>query len=226
MNPMRFHPGEYKPSCCGQAMVESVFVVIVICLCFLALFQYATLFADKLILTHAATRAARSRAVGFNHWMVDKSARVAAIPASGKRLTPTLTGIDTALQTLLRQNRIGEIWDQALTTTPQSAASIVEAARVPDYMASINEPTGNEILNYEGWETLTVDIDEPVSLDGTSPAQLTVRVLQEQALLLPREGLIEGEIRPIDPENPEKIRLRGEYAIESHYPLYLEDMGW
>jgi hypothetical protein len=70
---------------------------------------------------------------------------------------------------------------------------------------------------------LTVDIDEPVSLDGTSPAQLTVRVLQEQALLLPREGLIEGEIRPIDPE---KIRLRGEYAIESHYPLYLEDMGW
>ncbi|NCB36343.1 MAG: hypothetical protein EOM58_09900 [Clostridia bacterium] len=134
--------------------------------------------------------------------------------------------VKTALHALLSQNRIGDIWDQALATTPQSAASIVEAARVPDYMASINEPTGNEVLNYEGWETLTVNIDEPVNLDGTAPGQLTVRVFQDQALLLPREGLVEGEIRPIDPDNPERMRLRGEYAIESHYPLYLEDMGW
>jgi len=44
-------------------MIESIFVIILACLCFLAIFQYANLFAAKTVLSHAAARAARARAV-------------------------------------------------------------------------------------------------------------------------------------------------------------------
>ena len=71
----------------GQAMIETVIVVIFLSLTFLWLFQYANLFTTKLLLTHAAARAARARAVGLNELMVWKSSRVATIPVAGKCLS-------------------------------------------------------------------------------------------------------------------------------------------
>lgn len=207
----------------GQAMIESVFVIILACLCFFAFFQYANLFAAKAVLSHAAARAARSRAVGFNQWMVEKSARVAAIPASGRRLIPALAGIDPAIADALRRNRVGEIWDLALHASTRSPGAQLEVGRIPDYMDSINNPTAENLLDYELWDALSVDIDEPLNLDGAAAGSLRVTVRQRHPLLISLSSLAEGELRDAQGED---LALEGFFSIESHYPLYLEDMTW
>ena len=209
---------------CGQAMIESVFVIILACLCFFAIFQYANLFAAKTVLSHAAASAARSRSVGFNQWMVEKSARVAAIPASGRRLVPESAGLDPAITAALRQNRLGDIWDLALSTDVRSPATQLEVGRIPDYMDSINDATAEHLLDYELWDALSVDIEEPMDIGGLTPGILTVNLRQRHPLLLALGPLAEGELREADED--EEFALGAFYSIESHYPLYMEDMNW
>lgn len=204
-------------------MIESVFVIIVICLVFLSAYQYAHLFACKTVLTHAAARAARARSVGFNQWMIEKSARVAAIPASGRRLTPPSSGLDPAIAAALGQNRVGDVWDASLRATARSPGTQMEVARIPDYMDSVNDPTGAELLDYELWDALTVDIHEPPNLTGTNPGKLTVRIRQRHPLLIALEPLADGELRDAAGDT---FALGGFFTIESHYPLYMEDMNW
>lgn len=208
----------------GQAMIESVFVIILACFCFLALFQYANLFAAKAVLAHAATRAARTRAVGFNHWMVTKSARVAAIPACGKRITPEFAGVDQAITDALSLNRVGDIWDLALSSSTRSPGTQLEVARLPDYMDSVNDPSADSILDYELWDTLSVDIQEQANLDGLSATRLCVTVRQPYPLLTSLAPMAQGELQNV--REGESMNLEGFYTIESHYPLYIEDENW
>ena len=203
-------------------MVESAFVIVLACLAFFALFQYADLFTAKVVLSHAAARAARARAVGFNRWMVEKSARAAAIPASGRRRVPPSAG-PPAVLSLLRQLRPGETWDTALRHNFRSQGAALEMARVPDYMDSINSPTSTHILDYELWDALSVDVDEPLNIDGATPAALRVTVRQSHPLLLSLARLAEGELADADGD---RLSLESSFNIESHYPLYLEDMNW
>ena len=207
----------------GQAMIESLFVIILACLCFLAIFQYSTLFTAKAVLSHAAARAARARTVGFNHWMVEKSARVAAIPASGRRLVPESAGLDPAIAAALSRNRVGDIWDIALRTATRPPGVQQELARIPDYMDSVNHPTAENILDYELWENLSIDIDESLNLDGLNPSTLRVTVRQRHPLLIALGPLVEGDLRDADGQT---FPLESFFSIESHYPLYLEDMNW
>jgi len=208
----------------GQAMIESVFVIILTSLIFLALFQYANLFSSKIILTHAAARAARCRSVGFNGWMVLKSARVAAIPAAGKRLIPERAGVDPAITTALQRNRVMEIWDLALHSNTRSPGSMLERGRIPEYMASINHPTAEHLLDYEHWETLSVNIDEDTVLDGKTPGLAVVDVRMRYPFLISLQALREGELR--NPNQDETMALEGHFEIENQYPLYIEDANW
>ena len=208
----------------GQAMIESIFVIILACLCFLAIFQYANLFAAKTVLSHAAARAARARAVGFNRWMVEKNARVASIPAAGRRITPALAGVDPAITAALQQNRVGDIWDLALRSNVRSPGTQLEVSRVPDYMDSDNDATAEYILDYELWDALSVDIEEPLSTSGLTPGTLTVNLRQRHPLLIALGPLAEGELR--DAGEGEALAIGAFYSIESHYPLYMEDMNW
>lgn len=205
-------------------MIESVFVIILACFCFLAIFQYANLFAAKAVLAHAATRAARARAVGFNQWMVTKSARVAAIPACGKRITPAYAGVDQAITEALSHNRVGEIWDLALESSTRSPGTQLEVARLPDYMDSENDPSGASVLDYELWDTLSVDIQEQANLDGLAATRLCVTVRQPYPLLTSLAPMADGELQSA--REGESVALEGFYTIESHYPLYLEDQNW
>jgi len=205
-------------------MIESVFIIILTSLVFLALFQYANLFASKIILTHAAARAARCRSVGFNEWMVMKSARVASIPAAGKRITPTFAGVDPAITAALQNNRVGDIWDLALKSNTRSPGSMLERGRIPDYMDSVNQPTADQLLDYEYWDTLSVDIDEAINLDGTTPGLVVVDVRMRYPFLVSLRALVDGELRNPDPN--EDMALGGYFKIENHYPLYIEDANW
>lgn len=210
--------------CRGQAMVESVFVILLACLCFFGVFQFAHLFSAKALMEHAAARAARSRTVGFNKFMVNKSARVASIPVSGARTIPGPVGVSPEIAAALRNMRVGELWEAAMRSRAYSPGIQLEVNRVPDYMGSINYPRGEQILDYELWPTLQVDIEEAGGWGGENASALTVTVRQRIPLLLSLSPLAEGEVRGA--MEHERFGLSGVYSIESHYPLYLEDMNW
>ena len=88
MKSRAFSYGRNRRTCSGAAVLESVLVMVVLLLIlsgFLQLFQLsmARAFAD-----FAAFRGARSAAVGFRDFLVQREARIKAIPASGVMIQP------------------------------------------------------------------------------------------------------------------------------------------
>ncbi len=72
----------------GQSLVESTLFIVLICLIFFGVFQLSQLTAARQVLQYAAFAAARSRAVGYNRWIVDKALHVSAIPLAGAMRAP------------------------------------------------------------------------------------------------------------------------------------------
>jgi len=68
-------------------MIETTIVLFMLCIIFFLVFDYARLLNCRTVLEYAATRCARARAVGFNDFMVLKTARLGAMSVSGKCLT-------------------------------------------------------------------------------------------------------------------------------------------
>lgn len=111
-------------------MIETVIAVLVITFAFLVLFRLSRMLTGKIMLEHAAMRVARARTVGFNDFMCLKAARVAVIPAAGKRTWPS--------------------GDDALDYP-------MELARIGIYMSTPHAGVANGVLEYEGWRQLHVD---------------------------------------------------------------------
>lgn len=112
----------------GQAMIETVLAVLVISFLFFALFKLSHMLTGKIMLEHAAMRVARARAVGFNDFMCTKIARAAVIPVAGKRLWPE-----------------------------EDVDGMSEVDRVYTYFEAPDEARARGLLEYEGWENLSVD---------------------------------------------------------------------
>lgn len=222
-----FHPLSSRLSA-GQAMVESIIIILITLSLLFGLLQVAHAFASREILNHAAARAARARTVGFNHWMCQKVMRVAAIPSSGKMIAPNLdTDFDSSLKEAVQTKNNGSLWDWSLNASTHSERGIMEAARIPEYLASENNERADQILDYEGWSTIeasglggglaplanqnTFDI----SVRQSYPLSIFVRALNDWI------GNISGGA-----SGKEHLNLKGEYSIESHYPLYLDDKGY
>ena len=110
-------------------MLETVLAVLVVTFLFLMLFNLSHILTGKILVEHAAMRVARARAVGFNDFMCLKTARVALIPVSGKRLWPE---------------------DDKFTAGN-------ELARVRTYLESPDGARASGLLDYENWKTLSVD---------------------------------------------------------------------
>ncbi len=109
----------------GQALVESVIVMFFLCIVFFLLFDYARLLLCRTTLDYAASRAARARAVGFNDFMVLKTARLGAMSVSGECLT-RINGDDT----------------------PSTAALV---SRMGSYLQTSSPAETYGILNFELW---------------------------------------------------------------------------
>ena len=109
-------------------MIETVLAVLIITFVFLGLFKLSHMLTGKILLEHAAMRVARARAVGFNDFMCTKIARVAVIPVAGRRLWPD-----------------------------ESVDGLSEVDRVYTYFETGNEALARGLLEYEGWENLSVD---------------------------------------------------------------------
>ena len=72
----------------GQSILESMIVILFLCVIFCGLLQLFELFIADLSTQYAAFVAGRAKCVGFSDRFADRGGRCAAIPASGKLITP------------------------------------------------------------------------------------------------------------------------------------------
>ncbi len=210
-------------------MVESLVVMLVVLALLFGLLQVAHAFANREILVHAAARAARARTVGFNRWMCEKVLRVAAIPASGRMIEPKIDGsFDSGLQDAVATKKGWRLWDWAVSASPASERGELEAARIPDYLASENSERAEYILDYELWDKLsssglggggssTISDENTLTVTASQkyPVSIFIRMLNDWV------GFVAG-----GKEGRDEFTLKGEFNIESHFPLYLDDEGY
>ncbi len=201
-------------------MIESCIVIVFLCLLFLSLFQFIHANVAREFLYHSAACAARARTVGLNQWMVQKAMRVAAIPNAGTLTQPAVDKTDWSLVKALATKGPGRLWDFALRSTSQSPTLGIELARVPFYLESDNQPDADETLNYDRWDSITLDAS-PIPNNANS---LTALVKQPHGLLAGLESLAAGKLDPSD--NTTNLQLSASYTIEAHYSLYLNDKNW
>ncbi|MCL1888117.1 MAG: pilus assembly protein [Kiritimatiellaeota bacterium] len=202
-------------------MIESVLVLMLMTVIFLGVFQFFYAAAARDVLDHAAARAARARAVGFNRWMTIKAARVAAIPVSG-RMTMPEPPVDTGIDRLFASGTPGRAWRRALRARPGSAQAQLENALIPDYMVSPHSNQARQTLDYEAWEggahPLGIEWDEPNSI-GAGAGLIKYKVWRAFDLLIPWADVARGFPTRTDPGT---LTLEGRYEIERHYDYYLE----
>ena len=138
----------------GQAMVETIVVMLFLCLVFFGVYEYANLLTAHTVVNYAAQRAARARAVGFNDFMVTKTVRVATASVAGKCRSHDDRGNDLSTATLV--------------------------SRMGSYLEAECEACTKGILDFELWDgcKLGWSVDEPRGEN----AELTVHVWQRRPL--------------------------------------------
>lgn len=203
----------------GQAIIESMVVVLFACFLFLAIFQISQAFAAKSIMSHAAARGARARAVGFNRFQVAKVIDLAAIPVSGKRLQPATAGMNLYLRQLI-SGKVGDVWDAALANTSTSGSGGVEQSLLPIYMSCVNTERADYILDYANWVRLSRTIS-----DG-NPIRVDVSI--GLPAVIGNEELLEGQFIDVGQRAGYAkgiLTVHAQAEIEAHAPLYLEETG-
>ena len=138
----------------GQAMIETVVVMLFLCIVFFLVYEYANLLNARTMVDYAAARAARARAVGFNDFMVTKTVRVATAGVAGECRSQTDDGKDL------------------------STGAIV--SRMGSYLETEYEADARGILDFELWDfdKLGWTADEPKG----DNAELHLRVWQRRPL--------------------------------------------
>ena len=206
----------------GQSLIEACLAMGILCLVFFGLFQLSQLAAAREVLNHAAARGARAKTVGFNHFMVSKAVRVAAIPNAGHMLVPGFLSQNDVLLGLVENLSPGDLWDTILGggTPIPTAQQDLESARIPEYMGSHNWAQANFILDYEDWGSINPSFPFIVS-DG---AIMDVNVSQNYPLRVPLHRTFYAPEPNAD--GIDTVLLHGHSSIEGHYPLYLDDVGW
>ena len=138
----------------GQAMVETVVVMFVLCLVFFLVYEYANLLTAHTVVNYAAARAARARTGGFNDFMVTKTLRVATASVAGACRSHDDKGDDL------------------------STGAIV--SRLGSYLEASDAACARGILDFELWDAnkLGWSADEP----GGENAELTIHVWQRRYL--------------------------------------------
>lgn len=203
----------------GQSLIESCFVIALIGLIFMGLFQISQLFGAWEVLQHAAARGARAKTVGFNWWMVEKAIRVASIPNAGNMLEPEVDTVDLNLRQLMAAaTHPGALWDDAVDSASGSPQYAIERARIPDYMAAATHSQAHYILDYEDWDTVRSGHAGALLMPGAALSDsLRVSVEQHYPMVAPMHRVFYGA---------DSVGLVGVSELENHYPLYIDDRNW
>ncbi len=100
----------------GQAILESILVMFVICILFFGLLQIFHLTVAKMMTNYSAVTAGRSSSVGFAEYLVDRNGRCGSIAASGQMTFPTALNSSNPIaqyadeRVLIPQYIIGRSW--------------------------------------------------------------------------------------------------------------------
>lgn len=190
--PLRRAP---DPARAGQAVLETFLVLLALLLVLFGFLQVALAFGDREIVHHAASRAARAKAVGFNDWMALKAARVAAIPASGRLLDAEL-GYEDA----------------------DGSRAAFELARIPAYLAAETSARARYVLDYEEWARGSLRLRTDDSLFGGGV--LRSRVEFEAPLRMPLARWFVPWF-PRDESGQPRVTMRESAPAGEHASLYL-----
>lgn len=192
----------------GQAMIESVFVMVVLCLIFFTALEISRLFAGHEIINHAASTGVRARTVGFNNFMVNKVVRVATIPSAGPMEQPIVVRPLSPPETL-RGTPVYVQWEASMRAQPSSPQLATERARIPLYLGGEDWGSLGAILDYEDWDTVYPAVEGR----GGSGTTVSIRSRQAFPLKMPMGEFIHGL---------DEIQLSGRAWHADHASLYLE----
>ena len=147
----------------GQSLIESCFVIAILCLVLFGGVQISQFYMAREVLNHAAACGARARAVGFNDFMVQKTIRVAAIPLAGQLVQPRYTAAPPLV--IPAQHYLGVVWDEALQFNGKAPQTDIEKNQIPFYLdaADWGEAAGYldyqlDYLNRYGWTYYTNEV--------------------------------------------------------------------
>ncbi len=201
----------------GQSLIESVLVMFIVCMVFAGLYQLSQVFVAKQVLNWSAQCAVRARTVGFNQWMVEKCARVACIPNAGPMTAPDYEDPTPDIELLVGSLTPGKLWDKVLQSSPSSDQSAFELARIPEYLASLDESEASAILDYTDWNSVSNTSPDVTTGSGGNVSMLEAKVIQDFPLRIPLHRTFYAS---------DSVRLTSKSEIESHYSLYIDDQSW
>lgn len=185
----------------GQAIVESLFVLLILLAAFFLFYDFAYGLVVRLHLNNAAARSARAATVGFNDFHRGKAIRVSMIPVSGKRLVPD-------------NGRIVKSGEG-------------ELGLVRSYLQSHSSAEARGILDYERWSTLKHSVDwdhnevrTSVSFDYplSSPSRL-ISLFGAGSLSCPSCCSTCNHI----PAYPKTRTIKSLWKLENHASYYLQE---
>jgi hypothetical protein len=208
--------GRALPRAAGQSLIETCVTILLLCLIFTGVLQVSRIFAAREILQYAAVCGARAKTVGFNKWMVEKCIRTGAIANAGLMTTPDFED-NTPMRGLVARRRPGQLWPEVIGMVPGSAQFAIERARISEYLDTDNEPRANAVLNYEDWDSIDSRVQSDSGLGGGAGAMdgdVRVSMAQDYPLRLPAHRAFFAA---------DSLALTGEFEMETHYPLYIDD---
>lgn len=206
----------------GQALLESLGVIILLCLILFGVIQYVMLLTATEIIQHSANATARARAVGLNGFMVRKVNTIASIANSGSRIQPDYVTIPpenagvwmdnySAGDVIYDENAAerGRIWERSSREN-----YFFERSRFQNYLLAENYSRARGTLEYERSPYADAgdhQVSHPLYLN--SGEMLGTRIQQDYPLTMPLFRLFS--------EN-NSIRISRDAWFADHADFYLE----
>ena len=161
--------------------MESCLVIIMLCLILFGLLQVSYLIGARDILAYASVGVARSAAVGFDDFMLYKTARMLTIPTAGPMLTP-----DTTASVRPSGATRGAMWDSAVETHASSEQYWAERYLIPFYLGAETPAEARAVLNYDNWEQSSTRVRTPEIIGSEASADiLDVPISQYVPMAMP-----------------------------------------
>jgi hypothetical protein len=130
--------------------------------------------------------------------------------------TPTYT---SPMAALIGTYTPGELWDYAVRppSPPRSPQLDDEMNLIPAYLASEYPLQASSILDYRDWISIRTSVPGPPG-GIVSPVNYMLHATAEQdfPMRVPMRGAFWGL---------DYVTVRGECYMETHYDLYIQDMG-
>jgi len=191
----------------GQALIESLAVIILLCLILFGIVQYVLMLTATEVIQYSADASARARVVGFNRFMVRKVNLVASIPNAGIMRTPG--GQPYGNADVWNRFNAGRSFVASIASSPASSQySQIERPTIPLFLGSENAGQMYGYLDYEDWDT----ISHPI-YTGSPVRTVGVVVRQDFPLRMPLYRAISAD---------DILPIRREARLADHSDLYLE----